>query len=58
MAGLSVVLPHAYVLDSSVTSLILDGELGFREPGVLVEFKELQAILFHSTLEDLEQHSS
>ena len=51
-----------YILDSSVASLILDGELWFREPGVLVEFKELQAILFHSksktTLEDLEQHSS
>ena len=52
----------AYVLDTSVASLILDGELWTREPGVLVGYKkDLQTSLFHTekkkTLTDLQQES-
>ena len=52
--------PRVYVMDTSVASLILDGELWSREPGLLVRYhKDLEASLLHPdskmVLRDLEQ---
>ena len=55
--------PKVYILDTSVATLMLDGELWSREPGRLVCYHtDLQATLLHQdskmTLSDLERTSS